>query len=123
MENSVNLTTEWAKICLEQELGEEQNLFGIVQGGMYSDLREKSAKELVELDFPGYALGGLSVGEESGIREKVIAETVPFLPENKPRYLMGVGKPEDILEAVILGVGYVRLCYADPKCPEWFAFC
>ncbi len=102
--NSVKLTSKWAKVCLDQELGEGQNLFGIVQGGMYSDLREMSAKELVEMDFPGYALGGLSVGEESDIRERVISETVQFLPDNKPRYLMGVGKPEDILEAVILGV-------------------
>ncbi|MBN2420332.1 MAG: tRNA guanosine(34) transglycosylase Tgt [Deltaproteobacteria bacterium] len=102
--NSVNLTGKWARVCLDQGLCEGQNLFGIVQGGMYSDLREKSAKELVAMDFPGYALGGLSVGEDNTTRERVISQTVKFLPENKPRYLMGVGKPEDILEAVILGV-------------------
>ena len=102
--NSVELTSKWARVCLDQKLGEGQNLFGIVQGGMYSDLREKSARELVEMDFPGYALGGLSVGEDNDTRERVITETVRFLPEGKPRYLMGVGKPEDILEAVILGV-------------------
>ena len=102
--NSVELTGKWAKVCLDRKLGEGQNLFGIVQGGMYSDLREKSAKELVAMDFPGYALGGLSVGEDNATRERVIAETVRFLPEDKPRYLMGVGKPGDILEAVILGV-------------------
>jgi len=102
--NSVKLTSKWAKKCLEQELGHEQNLFGIVQGGMYSDLREMSARELVEMDFSGYALGGLSVGEDNDTRKRVIKETVPFLPESKPVYLMGVGKPEDILEAVILGV-------------------
>jgi queuine tRNA-ribosyltransferase len=102
--NSVNLTSRWAKVCLDQELGKGQNLFGIVQGGMYNDLREKSAKELVEMDFPGYALGGLSVGEDSDTRERVISQTMKFLPEDKPRYLMGVGKPEDILESVILGV-------------------
>ncbi len=104
VENSVRLTTRWAEICLNEELEKEQNLFGIVQGGMYSDLRERSAKELVKLDFPGYALGGLSVGEDRETRERVIAETIRFLPEERPRYLMGVGKPEDILEAVILGV-------------------
>jgi queuine tRNA-ribosyltransferase len=71
---------------------------------MYSDLREISAKELVKMNFSGYALGGLSVGEDSDTRKRVIGETVPFLPEEKPVYLMGVGKPEDILEAVILGV-------------------
>lgn len=101
---SVKLTGKWAEKCLEQELSPEQNLFGIVQGGMYSDLREMSAKELVALDFPGYALGGLSVGEDADTRKRVINDTVPFLPESKPVYLMGVGKPEDILEAVILGV-------------------
>ena len=101
---SVNLTSKWAKECLEQELRDGQNLFGIVQGGMYSDLREKSATELVAMDFPGYAFGGLSVGEDRETRERVISQTVKFIPENKPRYLMGVGKPEDILEAVILGM-------------------
>jgi queuine tRNA-ribosyltransferase len=104
VENSVRLTTRWAETCLNEELEKGQNLFGIVQGGMYSDLRERSAKELVKLDFPGYALGGLSVGEDKETREKVIADTIRFLPEERPRYLMGVGKPEDILEAVILGV-------------------
>ncbi|MBN1907514.1 MAG: tRNA guanosine(34) transglycosylase Tgt [Deltaproteobacteria bacterium] len=104
VENSVRLTTRWAEICLNEELEKEQNLFGIVQGGMYSDLRERSAKELVKLGFPGYALGGLSVGEDKETREKVIADTIRFLSEERPRYLMGVGKPEDILEAVILGV-------------------
>jgi queuine tRNA-ribosyltransferase len=104
VENSVRLTSRWAEICLNEELNKDQNLFGIVQGGMHNDLREKSAKELVKLNFKGYALGGLSVGENKETRERVIAETIRFLPEDKPRYLMGVGKPEDILEAVILGV-------------------
>jgi queuine tRNA-ribosyltransferase len=102
--NSVRLTTKWAERCLEQKRGENQALFGIVQGGMYSDLREMSAKELVNMDFDGYALGGLSVGEESTTRKRVIDETIDHLPPEKPVYLMGVGKPEDILEAVILGV-------------------
>jgi queuine tRNA-ribosyltransferase len=104
VENSVSLTSRWAEICLNEDLNRDQSLFGIVQGGMYSDLREKSAKELVTLGFKGYALGGLSVGEDKETRERIIAETIRFLPEEKPRYLMGVGKPEDILEAVILGV-------------------
>lgn len=102
--SSVKLTSKWAQKCIEQELGENQSLFGIVQGGMYSDLREMSSKELVKMDFSGYALGGLSVGEDADTRKQVIEETVPYLPEAKPVYLMGVGKPEDILEAVILGV-------------------
>ena len=102
--DSVRLTSLWAKRCLEEPRGEMQDLFGIVQGGMYSDLREMSAKELVGMGFDGYALGGLSVGENSETRQSVIRETVAFLPELKPVYLMGVGKPEDMLEAVLLGV-------------------
>ncbi len=102
--NSVRLTTVWAEQCLEQARGENQALFGIVQGGMYNDLREMSAKNLVRMGFEGYALGGLSVGEDSDVRHRVIDETIKYLPEEKPVYLMGVGKPEDILEAVMLGV-------------------
>ncbi len=102
--NSVRLTSLWARRCLEQKRNNSQDIFGIVQGGMYGDLREKSARELVEMGFDGYALGGLSVGEDSETRHRIIRETVPFLPEDKPLYLMGVGLPEDILEAVMLGV-------------------
>jgi len=102
--NSVRLTSLWAKRCLEHKRERNQDIFGIVQGGMYEDLREMSARELVEMDFDGYALGGLSVGEDSDTRKNLIRETIGFLPENKPVYLMGVGRPEDILEAVMLGV-------------------
>jgi len=102
--DSVRLTSLWASRCLGEKRGETQALFGIVQGGMYSDLREMSAKALVEMGFDGYALGGLSVGEDADTRQRIIKETTAFLPEDKPVYLMGVGKPEDILEAVILGV-------------------
>ncbi len=102
--NSVRLTSLWAKRCLDQKEADSQALFGIVQGGMYSDLRELSARELVGMNFDGYALGGLSVGEDSKTRQHVIKETVDFLPDNRPVYLMGVGKPEDIIEAVMLGV-------------------
>jgi queuine tRNA-ribosyltransferase len=102
--DSVRLTTRWAGECLEARQGNAQALFGIVQGGMYSDLREISAKELVSMGFDGYALGGLSVGEDRDTRRRVIEETVPLLPPDKPVYLMGVGKPEDILDAVALGV-------------------
>lgn len=102
--NSVKLTSRWAKTCLEYKENDNQALFGIVQGGKYRDLRELSARELVGMNFDGYALGGLSVGEGSETRERVIMETIEFLPENKPVYLMGVGKPEDIIEATLLGV-------------------
>jgi queuine tRNA-ribosyltransferase len=102
--HSVRLTSLWAKRCLEQKRGSNQDIFGIVQGGMHGDLRERSARELVEMGFDGYALGGLSVGEDMETRQKIIRETISFLPEDKPIYLMGVGRPEDIVEAVTLGV-------------------
>jgi queuine tRNA-ribosyltransferase len=102
--NSVRLTSLWAERCLELKDDENQALFGIVQGGMFPDLREESAKALVGMNFQGYALGGLSVGEDRETRKRVIEKTVAFLPEEKPVYLMGVGKPEDILDAVLLGV-------------------
>ena len=101
---STERTTRWASRCLEARSEAEYGLFGIVQGGMMPKYREISAKELVELDFDGYALGGLSVGEEADIRNKVIDESIGYLPADKPRYVMGVGTPEDILEAVLLGV-------------------
>ena len=102
--NSVRLTSLWAGRCLEHKAGHGQALFGIVQGGMYRDLREMSARELVDMDFDGYALGGLSVGEDRETRLRVIRETRDFLPDDKPVYLMGVGTPEDLMEAVMLGV-------------------
>jgi len=101
---SVALTTAWAKRSLDRKTRDDQALFGIVQGGMYKDLREISARELVEMAFDGYALGGLSVGEDQAIRQRVINETIDFLPLEKPVYLMGVGTPADIVEAVTLGV-------------------
>lgn len=98
-------TTRWAKRCKEAHRNtEKQALFGIVQGVTYKDLREESAKRLVELDFPGYAIGGLSVGEPAELMYEVLDYTVPFLPENKPRYLMGVGSPDYLIEGVIRGV-------------------
>ncbi len=102
--NSVRLTSLWAKRCMGYKEGTHQALFGIVQGGIYPDLRERSATELTQVNFDGYALGGLSVGEDRDSRERVIKETVQFLPADKPVYLMGVGKPEDIIESVTLGV-------------------
>jgi queuine tRNA-ribosyltransferase len=84
--------------------GEHQALYGIVQGSTYPDLREISAKALVEMDFPGYSIGGLAVGEGQQTMLEILGLTTPHLPENKPRYLMGVGTPLDIVEAVALGV-------------------
>lgn len=102
---SMERTTRWAKRCKEaHRRPDEQGLFGIVQGGMYKDLREESAKQLVELDFPGYAVGGLSVGEPAELMYDILGATTPFLPEDKPRYLMGVGSPDYLIEAVMRGI-------------------
>jgi queuine tRNA-ribosyltransferase len=101
---SVELTEQWARRCRTGKKNNKQALFGIVQGGTYPDLREMSAKGLVEMGFDGYAIGGLSVGEERATREQVIGVTREFLPDEKPVYLMGVGTPEDIVESVNLGV-------------------
>lgn len=97
-------TTRWARRCKEAHRREDQSLFGIIQGGVYRDLREKSAAELVELDFPGYGIGGLSVGEPKYLMYEMLDYTVPLIPGEKPRYLMGVGSPDCLLEGVSRGV-------------------
>ena len=109
--NSLALTTRWAKRCKQwvtdhQPLtaGLPQHHFGIVQGSIYADLREQSARELVELDFDGYAVGGGSVGEPEEEMFRAIDHAVPFLPEHKPRYAMGLGTPPQILEMIARGV-------------------
>jgi queuine tRNA-ribosyltransferase len=84
--------------------GETQRLFGIVQGGMYADLRRESAERLVEIDFPGYAIGGLAVGEPREVTREMIARTLELLPKDKPRYVMGVGYPDEIEEYAKMGV-------------------
>lgn len=105
IEHSMNRTTRWAKRCKDHHKNtDNQALFGIVQGGMYKDLRKKSAEDLVAMDFPGYAVGGLSVGEPKDIMVDILDYTTDFLPENKPRYLMGVGTPDYLFEAVEHGI-------------------
>lgn len=102
---SMERTTRWAKRCKEYHKNtDNQALFGIVQGGMYNDLRTESVNQLVELDFPGYAVGGLSVGEPKDIMVELLDHTVEQLPKNKPRYLMGVGSPDYLFEAVQSGI-------------------
>ena len=128
-DKSMKRSLAWAKRCkahfeenlgTEQKLGTEakspplddfcsvpkfqQNLFGIVQGGIYPDLRKESAEQLIGMDFPGYAIGGLAVGEPKPLMYEVIEHVEPSLPEEKPRYLMGVGTPTDLVECVALGV-------------------
>ena len=95
---------KWAKKCKEIHNNTNQTLFGIVQGGTFKDLRIENANKLVELNFPGYAIGGLSIGEPKPLMYEVLDYTVPCLPKNKPRYLMGVGAPQSILEGVIRGI-------------------
>lgn len=103
-EESVQLTLKWAKQCRDDELQSHQSLFGIVQGSTYPDLRKSCAEELVKLNFDGYAIGGLSVGEPAALMNDMIDAAEPVLPEDKPRYLMGVGTPRNIIEAVMRGI-------------------
>ena len=102
--NSMERTTRWAARCKEAHTTESQGLFGIIQGGFYKDLREQSAKDLISLDFPGYAIGGISVGEPKEEFLDILRYTTPLMPENKPRYLMGVGTPDYLIEASLAGI-------------------
>lgn len=105
MKKSVERTSRWAERCLEAHKNtEKQAVFGIVQGGEYEDLRKQSAEDLISLDFPGYAVGGLSVGEPKDVMNKVLEFTTPLLPEEKPRYLMGVGSADSLIDGVIRGI-------------------
>jgi queuine tRNA-ribosyltransferase len=97
-------THAWAERCKAAHNRPDQALFGIVQGGVFPDLREQSVRFLTELDFPGYAIGGLSVGETKAEMHATLDVTLPALPVDKPRYLMGVGTPEDLIEGVARGV-------------------
>jgi queuine tRNA-ribosyltransferase len=101
---SIRKTLRWAEECLKNHMRKDQALFGIVQGSIFEDLRRDCARELTALNLPGYAIGGVSVGEGLDLLKKVVEYTAPFLPEDKPRYLMGVGLPEDILESVERGM-------------------
>ena len=120
MQNSVDRTTRWLKRCkaemtrlngLEDTINKHQMLFGINQGGTFSDIRIEHAKAISELNLDGYALGGLAVGESHAEMYRIIEETVPYLPEDKPTYLMGVGTPANILESVERGVDFFDCVY------------
>ena len=104
VKKSMERTTRWAVRCKEAHKTENQGLFGIIQGGFYKDLREQSAKNLISLDFPGYAIGGISVGEPKEEFLDILRYTTPLMPENKPRYLMGVGSPDYLIEASLAGI-------------------
>jgi len=102
---SLERTTRWARRCKSTHKNiDKQALFGIIQGGTYKELRIQSANEIIEIDFPGYAIGGLSVGEPAEEMYEMLEYTVPILPANKPRYLMGVGSPDYLIEGVIRGI-------------------
>ncbi len=105
MKASVERTSRWAERCLTAHgRPEDQGLFGIIQGGKYEELRKQSAKDLVSLDFPGYAIGGLSVGESKEVMNEVLEFTTPLMPADKPRYLMGVGSPGSLIDGAIRGI-------------------
>ncbi len=101
---SMDLTSRWAERCRAAKRRDDQALFGIVQGGMFADLRADSAQAITALDFDGYAIGGLSVGESKELLRAMVEATVPWLPESRPRYLMGVGTPLDLVEQVARGI-------------------
>ena len=102
---SMERTTRWAERCKKAHTTtDKQGLFGIIQGGFFEDLRKISAKDLINLDFPGYAIGGISVGESKEDFLRILRYTAPLMPENKPRYLMGVGTPDYLIEAAISGI-------------------
>ena len=120
MERSVNRTSRWLMRCkkemerlnsLPDTINRQQMLFGINQGGIYEDIRIRHAKEIAELDLDGYAIGGLAVGESHEDMYRILEATVPHLPEDKPTYLMGVGTPANILEAVDRGVDFFDCVY------------
>ncbi len=101
---SLDMTLRWAERSKKAMTNDKQALFGIIQGGVYEDLRKKSVEAMVDIGFPGYALGGLSVGEKNEQMYEVLEFTVPYMPDDKPRYLMGVGTPEDLIEGVMRGI-------------------
>jgi len=104
VQEAMNRTHHWAERCQKAQKRSDQALYAIVQGGTLPELRRQSAEYLTSLDFPGYAIGGLSLGEPKKVTFTIVEETVALLPENKPRYLMGVGSPEDLVEGVARGI-------------------
>ena len=103
-EEGVRRTTLWAQRCAQAEMAEHQNIFGIIQGNVYRHLRERSVQEITACDLPGYGIGGLSVGEPKPLMYEVLDYTVPLIPRDKPRYLMGVGSPDCLVEGIRRGI-------------------
>ena len=113
--DAMHRSLRWAERCLAAHRRSDQAVFGIVQGGLEPDLRQESAAGLVALGFPGYAVGGLSVGEGPDAMRETLAATMPCLPANRPRYLMGVGQPQDIVMAVAAGIDMFD-CVLPTRC-------
>jgi queuine tRNA-ribosyltransferase len=114
-EESLNLTVKWAKLCKTARTNNDQALFGIIQGGTYLDLRKLSVEKTLPLNFDGYALGGVSVGEPKDIMYEITDSIVPLLPADKPRYLMGVGTPENIVFGISCGIDMFD-CVIPTRC-------
>ncbi|MCX5848270.1 MAG: tRNA guanosine(34) transglycosylase Tgt [Deltaproteobacteria bacterium] len=112
---SLNLTVNWADLCRKAKTSADQALFGIIQGGTYLDLRKQAVEQIVPLGFDGYALGGVSVGEPKDIMYEITASITPLLPVDKPRYLMGVGTPQDIVFGVSCGIDMFD-CVIPTRC-------
>ena len=118
---SMRRSMRWAKRCEEVHRDQESALFGIAQGSVFLDLRRESLDRLAEIDLPGLALGGFGVGEPKLLMYELVEQLNDLMPEDKPRYLMGIGTPLDLFHGVPAGDRYVRLCPADAQCPQWDA--
>jgi queuine tRNA-ribosyltransferase len=115
VEQALERTTRWARRCKNSKKNREQALFGIIQGGVYPDLRRRSVEEITKIDFDGYAIGGLSVGEPKDLMLENLTATAQLLPEDRPRYLMGVGTPEDLVDGVYHGIDMFD-CVMPTRC-------
>jgi len=111
IKESVKITYEWAKRCKESHTDKKQLLFGITQGGTFNDLRKKSSELICSLDFDGYAIGGLGMGEGPKLLHQAVKNSIKYMPKNKPRYLMGIGSVPDIVEGISNGVDIFDSCY------------
>ena len=122
LEDSVRRTTLWARRSRKVKLGPGQKLFGIVQGGMIPALRKRSAEEIADLQFDGYALGGIGVGEPPALGQEVVSAATSHLPEEAPRYVMGIGTPYQLVDMIGEGSGSIRLCVGQPGMLEMELF-
>ncbi len=123
IQEAMETTHRWAAQCIDAHTNKKQLLFGITQGGTFADLRAASAKAINGMDFDGVALGGLCLGESKEIMHRMVELSVPLLDEHKPRYLMGVGTPKDLVEAVALGIDIFDSCFPTRTARHGLSFC